>query len=318
MLSRIFGPLAAALVLLASPAAAIPRTERGGEAVTIPFDPPLGEPLRYRWERVTQRDGETRLNWSVDDLSFEEQAEGYRLSVTPVSSGTNQTDERTQAFLKELADLTRLPFAVRIDNGGRIVELERGDEYWTRLIRALRNAFANEKFDAQQKKALEGLMSVYEGLPPDSRLAKMTESLQPVVEFAGLEFTLSEPVTTEIDSESPFGGTLKRQFVVSVTKVDKTFAYATIRSTMPSSEIERLTKGLFERMGLDLAEGKSQAEREAISAAIKQMKLETVADYKISLADGLLESFQSTETISAPVEGKSHTRVTTSSLTRVY
>lgn len=75
----------------ASPTLPAPAAPSAQIAV-IPFDPPLDAPLRYRWEKAVQRDGKTRMSWAVSDFRFEEQGDGFRLTVSPVGSGSNETD----------------------------------------------------------------------------------------------------------------------------------------------------------------------------------------------------------------------------------
>ena len=116
------------MTLFATPLLALPHTKTAGETAVIPFDPPLGEALRYRSERSLEKNGKTTLNWAVNDYTFEETEEGYRLTVTPVSGGSNETDPEAIAFVKLLSDLTRIPYVVQISPEVEIVGLDRGDE----------------------------------------------------------------------------------------------------------------------------------------------------------------------------------------------
>lgn len=311
--------IAAFLFVLAAPVGAAPQTIIEGETAVISFDPPLGEPLRYRWEQSDQRDGKTSLSWSVDDYTFEEEPDGYRLTVVPVSSGSNDTDPETIAFMKLIADLTRSPFVVHISSETEIIGVEREDEYWARILAATKDALSGKVKRPEQARALEGMISSFENMPKQTKRAQLTRSVQPLLDLALTETTIGEPIATEIESESPFGkGSIKRQVTISLVRVDSDFAHLTVRTTTPGPEIERITTQLLERMGVGLNDPNDAEKRDAAMAAIRQMKFEAIANYKIGLGNGMLESYQSTEDFSVTVEGKTTTRVRTRSLTQVH
>jgi hypothetical protein len=307
----------ALLMLITTPLLAVPNTEAGVETAVIPFDPPLGESLRYRSERSLQKDGKTKLIWDINDYSFQETDDGYSLTVTPVSGGSNETDPEAIAFMKLLADLSRIPYVVRINGEAEIVGLDSGDEFWSKLTSALKSALGEKAKRPEQTKALQGVISLYENMPAENRLALLTEPVSPLISMSLTETAIGKPVVASIETESPFGGTLKRQVTISLTRVDGDFAYLTARTTTPGAEVEKLTMKLLNRMGVNFNGPEKAKERDAAIATLRAMKVETVSYYKIALADGMLETFQSTETVDAIVDGKQVGRVKTHALTRL-
>lgn len=304
---------------VAATASAVPQAKPSNQEVLIPFDPPLGEPLSYRWEKTDTKDGKTVMGWSLDRFRFEEAGEGYKLTVEPVSSGSNESDPAKLQMMKRLEELTRMPFVLRLNEDAEIVELERGDEYWASILTALREALAQRKNKPSpiEDRAIAGVIDLFEKMPAEVRLSKLTESVQPLVEFAYTETSLGAPVRAQIDSASPFGGTLKQDVVISLTKVDRGMAHLTVRMNVPREELLKVTSTMVARLQ-DGVLDKDQAKKlGAALAALKEFRSETVADYRISVEDGVLESFSSTRTISATEGDKKNERVTTMSLTRV-
>ena len=289
------------------------------KTAVIVFDPPLDEPLSYRWEKTVEQDGKTRMSWSVDEYRFEDRKDGYRLTVKPVSSGSNETGPAQLAIQKKIEELTRFPFVLRLSGEGEIVELERSDEFWAAMFKVMRE-FLGEKALAGRTpgaaKAAESVVAMFEGMPPAVRLAKLTEPVQPLVEFAGTETTLGQPISAKVESESPFGGTLNRDVTVSLTKVANGVAYLSVRTSLPRAEFDKLMQSVVGKLGKD-ASAADAAKMKAGFASLKSYRQESRADYRVAVEDGMLESFQSTETIEIGNADKTTRRVTTVSLTRV-
>lgn len=304
MVLRVAGTLLVSLLLAAGASAnAAPQSQSPGETIVIPFEPPLDQSVRYRSETSEQKDGRTKMSWSVESYRFEETKGGYRLSVEPVSSGSNEHDPVKLEFMKRLEELTKQPFVLRLNEDADIVELERGDEYWSKIIRALREAFSEMKpRRPEQEKLVEALVGLYENMPPETRLAKLTESIQPLVDFAWTETSIGKPIVTAVETASPLGP-VKQEVAITLTKVSDGFAYLTIRSGIPSAELKKLTAAMFDKLNNGALKPEDVAKAKAHLNAAKDFNAETVADYKISTDDGMLESFYSTRAVTARTEG---------------
>lgn len=308
-----------ALAMVMQPAIAAPtvpaETPQQLQTVQIPFDPPLDAALRYRWEKTVQKDGETDMAWSVSDFLFEEAENGYRLTVTPVSSGSNETDPAKLAFLKRLEDLTRRPFVLRLDENGSIEELEDADFYWSTIFRVMREELGKndgKPLDEKGKQLLEDVIRTFEGIPAENRLALLTEEVQPMLEFGNVEIDSGEPIAATVETPSPFGGVLNRDLTISLKGVERGIASLSLRSSISREELAKLMQGMLAKFET-LPEEKRAEAMEAV-AAFKNFRHETAADYDVSVEDGVLTRFRSVETVEVSDKSGSTRKVTTQTL----
>lgn len=305
------------LIAMPAPGLAVPQAQVSEETVSIPFDPPIGQSVSYRWEKTDEREGRADLSWSVNRFRFEEAEDGYRIIVEPVSWGFNETDPIKLSIMNKLAELTDLPFVLRTNQDVEIVELEDQDKYWAKVFAAVRESLAEGNVTPEQRQAMSVVTDVLEKSPRDVRLAQLIESIQPLVEFALTEPSLGTPISVQVDTQSPLGGTVKQDRTISLAKVDKGFAHLTVRASVPREEMEKATSALLETVGKPFAKDADFAKMKAQLSAFKEFKSETIADYKVSLESGMLESFKATRTISVVDSNKSNKRTISTSLTRV-
>jgi hypothetical protein len=319
MVVRVLGVLFAVLFLTVDATAnSAPQVQVPSQKILIPFEPPFGESLRYRSEIIEQRDDKTRLSWSVDNYRFEEAKDGYRLIVEPVSHGSSDKDDPAKVeFLKKIEELTKLPFVLRLNEDAEIVEVERGDEYWAKMIKALREVLNGlEPKRPGQDKMVESLIGLYESMPAESRLAKLTETIRPLVEFAWSETTIGKSIVGATKTTSPLGP-VKQEFAIPLTKVSDGFAYLTFRSGIPPAELKKLTEAMFDKMNNGAFKPEEITKIRAQLAAAKDFNAETVAEYKISTEDGLLETFHSTQTVTMTDGDKRERRIKILSMRRM-
>lgn len=319
MLRLLQGMCGLLLVALASGVNASPKAQPVGETISIPFDPPLGESLSYRWEQIVQSAGATSVSAWVGTYRFEEDDKGHRLFIKPISYDSNEKDPKKLELAKKIEGLTKQPFVLRLNEDAQIVEMEHGEKYWTKIIKALREVLSarDAKLDAAQEKAVEAVVGMFEKMPVGARLAKLTESAQPLVEFAYAQASVRQPIKAALDTPSPFGGTIKQDVVVSLTKVHDGFAHLTVRSTVPRAELEKMAASMLDKLGNGGLRANDLAKARSALAGMKDFKSDTVADYKISLESGMLEAFSATQTIVTAAGDKVDKRVKTISLTRV-
>lgn len=287
-------------------------------SVLIPFDPPIETSLRYRWERSVQKNGKTDIGWSVSDYRFEETKDGYRLIVTPVSSGSNETDPAALAFLKRLEELFRQPFVLRLDENGSIQALENADVYWSTMFKVMREELGRKDgkpLDDKGKQMLDEVIRLFEGMPAQNRLSLMTEEIQPLVEFGNVELDSVEPISASVEVQSPFGGTLTRDTTISLKRVEKGIASLSIRSFVPKEELTKLVQTMFAK--LESLPPETRAEAKQSIAAFKQFEHVTAADYDVSMEDGVLTRYHSVETIVVEDKDGINRKITTQTLTLV-
>lgn len=280
------------------------------EAVYVPFDPPLGQPLRYRWEKVESKDGKTEVDWSVASHVFEKQGDGFKLTVTPISSGSNETDPRKLEIERRLSDLADLPFVLTLSADGAIAGVEKSDFYWNTIISAFQDYAKTAS--AEEAAGLVAAAKLIGEMPEDVRLGMLTESVQPLLEFGETEWVPEEAIGVDLETASPWGGTFRSKAVVTLGKVVDDVASLSITTTVPREELNSLIKAFSKKL-IDLPAEK-RSEMNAAIAGLKDFRHETRASYAVSTADGMLHRYQSTETIDVSEAEKSSRKLTTRSL----
>ena len=274
--------------------------------------------MRYRWEKSVQSDGKTDMSWAVYDYLFEETDSGYRLTVTPVSSGSNETDPTKLALMKRIEELTSKPFVLRLNESGEIEEVVEADKYWSTTFAVLKEEIAKQattKKDPMIGQLMQNVLGMFEKMPPESRQAIMTEEVQPAVEFADTHTEVGKPLATSVETSSPYGGAISRDVTISLAKVADAKAYLTISSTIPKAELVKLTQSFLKQLTTLPADKRKEAEQGM--ASLEGFRHDTLSDYQVSVEDGLLEQFHSTETVEVADKDKQRRKVTTRSMTRI-
>lgn len=298
----------------ATPAAPASHSQQA-QIASVPFIPPLDAPLRYRWEKTVEKDGKTTMQWSISDFQFAENDTGYRLTITPVSSGSNETDPDRLALEKKLEGLLNLPFVLRLDDSGTIEQLENGEKYWSTIMTVLREELVRMSSEAGSdaaRQAVTAVMEMFEKMPADARLALLTEGVQPVVEFGNTETEVGKPLRTTVEGTSPLGGTIKRDVAISLVKIIDQTAYLSVRSTIPRAELDKVTAAVVERFAQLPIDKRS--ELKAGLSALANFRHDTTSDYQLSLEDGMLNKFLSTEIVEVDDKAAKRRRVTTRSI----
>lgn len=309
------------LMLFAAPswtASAAPTTEDVAPfsgPLAIPFEPPLGKNLRYRAEKSDQKNGTPRLSWEVFDASFSKHGDGYRLTVTPIDSGTDGQKSAGQiAFEKKIQELTKRPFVVEISADGTISGLVDEAKYWTEIERAL-IAAANESADDNERKALTFVSSMFKDMPPEAKAGLLTQDLAPLVEFAAADLEeAGDVVPFEFETTSMFNTKVAMEGTISVLGADDDVAIFSIVSRIAPDALKKVTAELFAKLPVDPAK---KSEAEAALAAMKHMRHETRGKYAVSRADGTLIQFTGNQEISVESGGKNDHQIVTKTLTRV-
>lgn len=287
------------------------------------FDPPLDKSIRFRSEKVVEQKGGSRMSWAVSDYSFKKKGEEYELTVQPVDNGMGAPGTLPDGAAQGLLEFSRKPFVLTLSSEGEILRMENADAYWNGMLDILGAAAgtapsAGKPMDPATKSGIAGATKMMREMPADVRLALLTDSIQPVLEFGNTEWNTSEAVTAEVEGPSPFGGPIKRQVRINLQSVNEDTAALTVHSTIPASEMARIVGGMMNRMA-ELAP-KGTVDRSQMEAELRNgLKIvhETRASYEVSLHDGLLTRFTSTETVAADAPGQSDRRITTRSVTRL-
>ena len=297
----------------------VPAKSEAETPLYVPFDPPVGQPIRYRWEKHQSKDGVPRISWRSADYVFAPREGGYRLTVTQVDSGSNASDPAIVAAEKKLAYLTDRPTRFLLDETGAVIEVEDVDAYWTAIIEAVEEALgAREGAKAlteEERKRLAEFVKLMRDISPAVRIGLLTESVQPATEFAETEMTPGETVQADTEDQSPFGGPIKRRASIQLKGLKDGIATYSIHLTVPPEELAKATTALIAR----LSAGEKPEELERAKAELAGMKLrhETTSRYEVDASTGLTIVFESTEIVKATGADGDNERITARSLRRI-
>jgi hypothetical protein len=112
-----------------------------------------------------------------------------------------------------------------------------------------------------------------------------------------------------------WGGTYKSRAVVTLAKVVGDVASISITTTVPREELIQIAKSFGEKV-THLPAGRRE-EMAAAIASLKDFRHETRSSYSVSIVDGMLQRFESTETVALTEGGGSSRSLTTRSLVPV-
>jgi hypothetical protein len=316
--------LAGIAMAFAAPASAVPKEPVSASAelvAEVPFDPPLGEKLRYRSETTRTRDGKSRMSWSVADYQFDKANDGYRLTVFPTDRGSSEQDPIAAELEKRLGDLATRPYVIILAEDGEIKGIENEETYWSAMFDAADAIFAEEApggtpIRPEVRQAMLAVMKAFREMPRDARLGLMTKGVRPLVEFGNIAMTSSEPLTVQLDIVSPFGGTFTRDVRITLDQIEDDVATFTIVATIPEAELKAIVKSVFGKFGDALPAGTAE------EAAAEVNKLEGFAHeeretYEVSLTDGMLIRHRATKQTEAVEAGQRHLDVEATLVERV-
>lgn len=302
----------AALFLAHSPASATPTpaqptTLQEERVVWIPFDPPIGQPLRYRIERVDDRNGTTRQSSDTVTFEFEEAQDGFRLIVTPISG---IGPELEGPISEEFQALRSRPYTLILDASGQILGMEQEEEYWNTMIGYV-EGLLTQRQTADTAPALQRFIQILRDMSPEVRLALLTDHVQPLISYADIDLTVGERLAAPVELPSLFGGTVETQVYATLERVDDGLAHISSHATFSREGLERATQNLFD--SLQPNDERRSAILEQVRNA-EQISREFREAYQVSMVSGLTERYRSTDETDIRAEGERTRRVRITSL----
>jgi hypothetical protein len=315
--------VAAAMALPSLAAAAAPAAVPSAEApvtATLLFDPPLGQPMRYRYEKKKSDGARTQSEWSVNSYMFAARDGGYRLTITPLSSSRASlalgASPKVQAAVKR-------PYTLLLDADARFVGIEDEEAVWDATVDVLGAVLLATRADkAGDRAAVEGYVGMMRGLPTEARLAMLVEVASPIVEFANTENTIGKPLVSETEQESLIG-TIKKQVTIALDKVEGGSAFISVKSSLPRAEIDRVLAGLVEQGFVVKPAGGGKplpSDEEAgagLVSAFEHFAHDGDAIFEVATDTGLLRRFRSVDTLEMREAGETSRSVTSVSLERI-
>lgn len=314
---------AAGLLALAAPAVfatafAAPAPVAQGQIVQIPFHPPVGKVLRFRHSKVAEG-SETKGSFPasvVYSYRFDKTAEGFNLTVSPeLPPGALPIPaDLAGEFGDRIFELVRLPLILKLGADGEFMGLQNEKEYAAAIDKMLTSlaSVVPDDAPAERKAAAQALIRAVRSMPMESWIAKFMESVQPVVEFAGTEFALGEPVQMESEVTGPNGVIIPRTVAVTLKRTDGDTAHILAVDTASPEAFSRMMRELMVQL---VQAGGEEAKKEL--GRFKQASQERRSTYRVSTRDGMLQSYELVDTTEVVTADGTNHRVRKASIERM-
>jgi hypothetical protein len=311
-------PPAAAEASQRAPAASAPARQ----TVAVPFEPPLGRPIRYRRTKEVVQSSGTRTVWNTTQYVFTRGAHGgYRMQVTAIDSGVNGGNPAAAALSRRLSTMFSEPYVILVDARGEILGVEDEDGYWNRMIAAVERVIRTmEGVDsAGERAALSQAMAMFHDMPRQSRLALMVEDETPILELSGNEFVLGEARESEQPVTNALGTPMVRHVTVRPERVADGYLFLTARMTVPREAMIAATEAMSARIPVTGSGQNTEAERARVLEQIRNADFidSTEATYEVSLTTGLVRRSRSVERIELGVGAERTSKTTTILIERI-
>jgi hypothetical protein len=292
------------------------------QIVTVPFEPPLGRPIRYRRTKEVVQASGTSTVWNTTQYVITRGARGgYRMQVTAIDSGMNGGSPAAAALSRRLSRMFSEPYVILLDARGEILGVEDEDGYWNRMIAAVERVIRSmeEVNSAGERAALSQVMAMFHDMPRQSRLAMMVEDETPILELSGTEFVLGEARESEQPVTNPLGTPMVRHVTVRPERVADGHLFLTARMTVPREAMIAATEAMSARIPVTGTGQNTQAERARVLEQIRNADFmdSTEATYEVSLATGLVRRSRSVERIELGVEAERSSKTTTILIERI-
>jgi hypothetical protein len=174
---------------------------RGGpgeaaQSITIPFAPPLGQPLYYRFQRTSQDATGRRTSQSLFVVTFSRASDGLFMAVWPLRPNGERVSET--GIPPALADRR-----FRVGSSGELLGMENEAAYWAAIEPRLAQ---HGPTAAQARESRAMLQSAHDtrALPLADRMGFLAENAWPITYYAGDRFT-REPRETHASKQSIAG-----------------------------------------------------------------------------------------------------------------
>lgn len=270
----------------AQPAQMAPLASQSSTAA-ITFNPPLGRPLRYRFARTRELNGQSRTTELFMTLEFSRSGDDFRLSVT-MSLPPSLQGYASHPMIRQML----APSVYRVTDQALIVALENEAEQWAFVDQVLNEMYAN---DATAANASRSMMRDMRALPAENRLAIVAANIYPLLNFAATELPIGEPVATSRPIET-IAGAVTQIETVTVDRIDSGIVHASVTTGLSPSDARRVAEHMIERMeghGVQRPQGPLDMEDAEIAAG---SDLAIRHAYEVSAATGLTRRYTRTVT----------------------
>jgi hypothetical protein len=274
----------------AAPAAALPA-----DSVIIPFNPPVGQKLLYRYSPA----GRGRIAPQIDMIvEFRKAGDGaFVMTVTYLlPPGAAQSDPTIAVF--------EWPLSFRVSSKGEIVGIEDEAAYWARLKDVVGKMSARDK-DPGGKAIMDEMLGRLKALPDADRLRMMTSKIEPLLAYSATAYVLGRTAEAQSEEQTALGlvtPTVRQTLV----KAENGIAFFVTVSSAPAAQLE----AMMAELGRSAPAGKPRP-------TLRILRNEIRRDAEVDAATGLTRRVRETRTMSGEEAGKPRTATSTTTLERI-
>lgn len=262
--------------------------------VSVPFNPAVGLPLRYRVTATKMRGGRPVTVWINYELSFTRRPEGFRLAVRATDAGSPGVTGPPAAIVRRTILGVSLPYALLLDEQGAVEAMENEENYWNRMLALTEQAVRQNVGSGRplDEAALGQMMRMMRETPPAARLATATENIAPILQFGGGEFVLGETRTGEEEVAGLMGMTVRQRSQLRAERIENGSLRLVLRSTVPPEDVRRAIEGFVARIPVTGQGQNNQSERERGLAELRAARFDRQSEYvfEVALDSGLVHS----------------------------
>lgn len=310
--------MAAALAAATAPgapagaASAAVQDAADAQVLRIPFDPPLGTPLRYRYQ---QSDGTgAPAKAMIVSLRFEKAGEGWRLTATHSPAGHDGAAPpalpgSAPGGAAATANWFAMPLVLRLGADGEILGVENQAEYGAAILRAQEAMFEEGMRGASPEKRAQGeaILEMLRATPIQDHIDTVIGRLAPILEFGGVELMRDEPTTAELAEEASDGRPFTRHVSIEVERIEDGRADLVMTVTTPGEDFMIATAPMVAKTDA-VVPGEPQLEGGSMT---------TRGTYRLGTDDGMLHRFTGVTTMEMKVGGQTTRSVEQESLERL-
>lgn len=307
--------LAAPALAAKAPAQALPASA----AITLPFNPPVGTPLRYAYERRVEARGQVQLMRSIEELSFRRRADGWQLQWV-TKSVDFEVPGPMQPILAALARANvGVTLLLSLDTAGVLQGIDNLDavraasnQALTAMLSEMDTQFAAIPADQrlQFRQVMNGLADQQRRQTDEQFGQGLLQSVAMLL-HEGEALVPDQPKQESAELVAPFGnGTLRYDLRTVLEDWRPGIAARLVTTSVADpDDVRRFSQDMVKQMLASIPDAKNRASAEAAIAAMPTLRIEDETVQDIALPTGIVERAQYSRMVDIPGQGsRSETR----------
>ncbi|HEX6374924.1 MAG TPA: hypothetical protein VFZ91_04310 [Allosphingosinicella sp.] len=239
-LFRILAAAVAASQIAAPLTAAVAPAQRPAASIFIPFDPPLGQRLIYRKQRIEEKpDGRERSEFTFA-IEFRRDDDHYIMTLSPGGA-----EDRAEEPARMQAALSRRSF--RMSPQGEIVGMIDEADYWTALEDTAERALGKGAGEVEAVGTRWAMRQTRE-LPLRERMHILAGTVMPILFYAGLSVDPEQPIERK-DIQTTVLGPITGTARTTVERIARDHVTITRSWIIPNEQLQEAMDRLSERFG---------------------------------------------------------------------